>query len=355
MQEARTLFFNWGWLVPVIFGIIFIISWRIDKRRLINGIWFNIAFFSFLTVLASWILVTNNTALIMTFGIPFVLIVLFLTLLFFMQSVLLIWNAVIVWRRESHSLGNMLTLVLGIVLLLVPFINSLAGDVLPQAWYTFFVMTSDFVVGYLLFWLYNYLTVLVLYQFNRPKLNQQYVVVLGSGLINGGQVPPLLAQRVDRGIAFYHKQLQKKGIAPKLILSGGQGGNETRPEGVAMREYAIEQDVPAEDTIAEDQSINTLQNMLFSKRLMTTDDGADPRAIFVTSNYHTLRAGLIARRAGLKADGIGSRTAKFFLPNAVIREYIAVFVRNKWTHAVVLGVGVIGIGALVLISTLFVK
>lgn len=333
--------FNYGagpliksvWLIAIIFALIFAWSWYRDKRRLINGIWFNIAFYSMLLALGSTILNMENHILIVLFGVPFVLAIIAIGLVFALQSILLIWNAVIVWRRESHSLGNMLTLILGIGVLLIPWIDGWAGRLLPQPWFVFFNMVTDIVVLYLLFWFYNYLTVLVLYQFNRPKRNQQYVIVLGSGLINGGDVPPLLAQRVDRGIEFYQRQLRETGKAPILILSGGQGGNETRAEGVAMREYALQHGIPADHPIAEDQSINTLQNMLFSKKLMTFTDGKQPNAIFVTSNYHTLRAGMIARRAGLKADGIGSRTAKFFLPNAIIREYIAVFARHKWAHA----------------------
>ncbi|MGR6686289.1 YdcF family protein [Furfurilactobacillus rossiae] len=168
--------------------------------------------------------------------------------------------------------------------------------------------------------------------------------------MNGGDVPPLLAQRVDRAIEFYHQQLDESGNAPTIILSGGQGGNETRPEGVAMHEYALKQGIPADHAIAEDQSINTLQNMLFSKKLMTFEDGKQPNAIFVTSNYHTLRAGMIAKRANLKADGIGSHTAKFFLPNAIIREYIAVFARHKWAHALTISSLVILAGLAVLLE-----
>ena len=57
----------------------------------------------------------------------------------------------------------------------------------------------------------------------------------------------------------------------------------------------------------------------------------------MTNGYHTFRAGMIARKAGVKANGIGAHTAKFFLPNAIIREYIAIFVGNKRWHAIAIG------------------
>lgn len=41
---------------------------------------------------------------------------------------------------------------------------------------------------------------------------------------------------------------------------------------------------------------------------------------FTTNNYHLFRAGLFARMAGLKADGIGAKPL-LFLPNAFIRVH----------------------------------
>ena len=60
---------------------------------------------------------------------------------------------------------------------------------------------------------------------------------------------------------------------------------------------------------------------------------------FTTNNYHLFRAGLFARMAGLKADGIG---AKPLLPNAFIREFIAIVVMYKRRHIIVCGLAAIG-------------
>jgi len=190
----------------------------------------------------------------------------------------------------------------------------------------------NLVIFYVAFWFYNYLTMLVIYHFNQPRLRQDYIIILGAGLLNGDEVSPLLAQRIMRGLKFYQKQQRRTKHPAVMIFSGGQGSDETVPEGQAMLDYAVAQGLPVEAGWAETKSTTTLENMRFSKKLIDQGSVKAPRTIFVTNNYHTFRAGMFAKQAGLKADGIGARTARFFLPDAIIREYIAIFMKHKWWH-----------------------
>ncbi|WP_125588115.1 YdcF family protein [Companilactobacillus jidongensis] len=341
----------WLWLIPIFFGISFGVAYHHEKRRLSNGIWFNLFLYSFLPVTAMTILGTDNHPLIIVSVAIFVIFLLFVGVAFALQALLLLWNAWIVWKRESHSLANMLTLVLGIAILILPFFSGWLSTHLPALAVEYITLTVNFILFYVLFWFYNYLTMLVLYQFNHPKYNQDYIIVLGAGLLNGDQVSPLLGQRIDRGLTFYRKQIKKTGKIAKMIFSGGQGGDEKIPEGTAMLSYALKQGLPKTDGLAEVESTNTYQNMIYSKKIIDEDnDNNDSKAIFVTNGYHTFRAGMVAKQAGLKADGIGAHTAKFFLPNAIIREYIAIFMRNKYWHAAAIVLIVIGSGVLTWIS-----
>ncbi|MDA0410622.1 YdcF family protein [Levilactobacillus brevis] len=324
----------WVWAIPLFFGLGFAISYWSEKRRLSNGLWFSLFFYSFLAALAMTILGTNNKWLIVISVTLFVIFFLIVAVIFALQAFLLLWNAWIVWRRESHTVANMLTLFLGLAILLAPFLSRWLSLNLPAPLATFINLFPGLVIMYILFWFYNYLTMLVLYQFNRPRYNQDFLIVLGAGLLNGNEVSPLLGQRIDRALKFYRKQVTKTGQAPMVIFSGGQGGDETVPEGQAMREYAIAHGLPADRALAEDQSKTTYENMVFSKQLIVATGQQRPRVTFITNGYHTFRAGMIARKAGLKANGIGAHTAKFFLPNAILREYIAIFVGNKRWHAV---------------------
>lgn len=138
-----------------------------------------------------------------------------------------------------------------------------------------------------------------------------------------------MASRINKAIEFYKKQ-SKVNNTPKIIFPGEQGPDEKVSEALAMQRYALNSGIPIEDTILEDKSTNTLQNMSFSKSIMDKFmANAKYNCIFVTNNFHVFRASLYARKVGLKAQGIGSKTAFYYLPNAMIREYIAIVVMNK--------------------------
>ena len=86
------------------------------------------------------------------------------------------------------------------------------------------------------------------------------------------------------------KQEKKKGFAPYLLMSGGQGSDETRAEALAMKEYAIEQGYSEELIITEEKSKNTLENMQFSKAVMEEKShGENYKCAYASSSYHLMR------------------------------------------------------------------
>ena len=70
------------------------------------------------------------------------------------------------------------------------------GSHVPQPVSYFLTVFPNLVIFYLGFWFYNYLTMLTIYQFNWPRLRQDYIIVLGAGLLDGDRVSPLLGQRI---------------------------------------------------------------------------------------------------------------------------------------------------------------
>lgn len=158
--------------------------------------------------------------------------------------------------------------------------------------------------------------------------DKDYCIILGCSFRRDGSLTPLLKGRVDRAIRFAREQEEETGKKVTLIPSGGQGENESMPEAEAMRRYLLSAGFPPEQILAETRSKNTYENMVFSKKIIE-ERGEGARVAYSTTNYHVFRSGVWAMQAGLKAEGIGSRTKWWFWPNAFVRECLGLF-RNRW-------------------------
>lgn len=328
--QARTFFLT----IPVGFYLLFHFFYFRDKARLRNGWLFNLFLVSVFAYLG--ILSLSSVSLI-TIGILVVLGILAILVLAFgiyALIIFLLWNSYLVFKRESHSLANLLTLILALGVIIATVIRRFGPQLVPN-WSLPLLMIPTFILFYLFVVFWNFLSISLIYQLNDPKPDQDYVIVLGAGLIQGERVSPLLAKRIDRAIAFYHKQSRKTLSPPQLLMSGGQGPDEKIPEAVAMKNYALDQGIPDEEILIETHSTTTLENMRFSKDIMEREKPQGYRAIFASNNYHIFRAGMYAKQVGLKADGIGAKTAKYYLPNAFLREFAALLVMNKRIHIII--------------------
>ncbi|WDF05282.1 YdcF family protein [Shouchella hunanensis] len=315
--------------------LLFMFSYRRDPRRMINGFLFNACIVSFL--LFCFVLVLRTDYPYSEYLILFPVVALVILIPFGSVALVggLLYNAKLLMQREGKKLANSLTMLTGLGFILLFLLNGLDLSQYVSVHFRPLFSSVYIIAFYFFIHLLNFFTAYVLYQFNRPKHNQDFIIVLGSGLIND-DVPPLLASRINKAMGFYYKQ-KKVTTPPKIIFSGGQGSDENRSEAEAMEEYAIQHGIPAEDTLQEKQSLNTYQNMAFSKALMDQlrPDG-NYESIFTTNNFHLFRAGLYARKAGLKSQGIGSKTALYYWPNAMVREYIAIVALQRKRHMIVI-------------------
>jgi uncharacterized SAM-binding protein YcdF (DUF218 family) len=270
---------NWWPLLPHVILLltlaVFLFAWLREPRRLINGIYFTI----FLGCFALWItfLIFDSQQRVLTALYGFLVLIIFLVfiLLVLFAWALLLWNAYYVWKRESHTLPNMLTLILGIALICFSLYVVLSPARYFPRWLNWLVMPIPALLIYVSIVAYNFLINLLLYQFVPRHYHQDYLIVLGAGLINGDQVSKLLAARIDRAIVFAQKQIGKGGKMPKLIMSGGKGSDERISEAEAMKKYAVGHGISQEMILLEDKSVNTLQNMQFSKQVASKDFGGD--------------------------------------------------------------------------------
>ena len=269
------------------------------------------------------------------------LLILFLALL--ITPFFLICNGIIMFRREGHSLANLLSFVLGLVVLvgeIATFVAVLMPEMVGQAWtgrgllydlsmFSMFISVSVIYlsVSFVVFMLYC-----IFLQIIPRKRDFDYVIIHGAGLLEGGRMSKLLAQRLDKAIEVYRKDP----TPPILIPSGGKGSDEIISEAEAMERYLLEKGIPANMIIKEDQSATTYENLVNSKAIIDAREGSR-YTVLVTSNYHVYRALRYCRKIGLKATGVGSHVAFYYWPSALIREFIAVHAEKK--HLIILIAG----------------
>ena len=120
----------------------------------------------------------------------------------------------------------------------------------------------------------------------------------------------------------------------KYVPSGGQGTNEVMSEGSAMELYLLTRGAESYEVMPEKASKSTWENMVFSKKLIDAVK-PDAKVAFATTNYHILRSGILARRAGLDAEGIAGDTKWYFWPNGFVREFFAILTMNVKAHVFV--------------------
>ena len=320
--------FVW-YVVPVVFAALFFLVFKKSRTTLVAGLLLSLALLSFLGIFMMQLYLSGVLALRVIMGVLALLIVLLMSYGVYVLIAVLVLNTRDILRRERRSLQHVLTLILAVALLLFVIITRfvdfssfpLSVQILASSLYGLII--------YYFLHLFVFIISVLLANCVRPRLNQDYLIILGAW-VKDGKVPPLLARRIDKAIEFYQKQ-KEHCDPPKLLMSGGQGPDESCPEALAMRRYALEKGIPDEHILVESASTSTLENMRFSRELMDEDFGEGSyRCIFLTNNYHVFRAGIIARKAGLRIDGIGSKTALYYLFNAVLREYIAYLYIHRW-------------------------
>ena len=315
------------WLLP---ALLFLVLFYIEPRRLFNAYLLSIVLILFAAIVSGLFvmhmeqLVNRNLAML-----SLLILALFIPLSVIISTIYLIFNGRQMMTFEGRRLANLLSLFYGLAIAL-----SLALTFFFPHFIVLRKMLS-LTNGLLIYGSYLYASY-ILYGFVYNVLpvikHPDYIIILGSGLI-GDKVPPLLAQRLEKGKTMYEKFHNH----PKIVVSGGQGVDEPIAEAEAMAQYLRQVGIPQEDIIIEQQSTNTLENLQFSKTILDEKSKENYYCLVITNSFHSLRAGIYMRKLGLKGRSIGSRTALYFLPSAWIRETIGLIVLYwKW-HAIFLG------------------
>lgn len=310
------------WLIPA--AIFALLCYR-EPRSLFNAYLLTFTLMMMGIVLAGLTIVSlerfigYTPAIILFLAIPFSV---------FASTVYLLFNGRKMVQLEGLRLANLLSLLYGLAIVGVGLLHFFA----PRSFLANLISFADLFLFYGTFLYLSYIIYAFFLNIFPIKKEPQTIIILGSGLF-GDKVPPLLAQRLDKGLAIYEKFNRK----PVIIVSGGQGEDEWISEAEAMAGYLIDKGVPADSILLENKSRTTFENLTFSKQLMLAQGREQDRVVLVTNSFHALRAGIYMKQVGLKGRSIGSRTAFYFLPSAWIRE-TAGLIRIYWKwHAFIIG------------------
>lgn len=148
-----------------------------------------------------------------------------------------------------------------------------------------------------------------------PSGEVEYLIVLGAH-VRDGKPSNVLKKRLD---AAYDYAAEHENIT--IIVSGGQGSNETTTEAFVMAAYLEEKGIDRERIVLEEKSTNTDENLTFSKEYV--EDGG--RVAVVSNNFHIFRAVNLARHSGYQEpQGLAAKDDIGMAPANLLREFFGV-------------------------------
>ncbi|WP_157945039.1 YdcF family protein [Apilactobacillus quenuiae] len=320
-----------------------IISYKLNKTSIINGLLILLSIFAIIANLGYLAFNIHIKIINIPVMILFTITSSLLLLVYLIYTIILVTDGIVVWYYEKHHLANNLSLIMGLIMIIYPIVNHLGFNILPNPFSLVIERIIEFGLLYMVSVFIAFCISVIICNLNKPTLNQDYIIILGAGLIHGNKVGPILAARINKAINIYWQQIEKTNKHPFIICSGGQGPDETVSEGFAMCEYANQHGVNEADVTAEEHSINTMTNFERSSKIIARKHLKIDKGIFVSSNYHIYRANQYAKIAGLPINGIGSKTKITALSNSILREYFAIMLNHKLLNLL--------IGILIIITT----
>lgn len=141
------------------------------------------------------------------------------------------------------------------------------------------------------------------------------IIVLGAAQY-GGRPSPVLRARLDHAI-----DLWRRGLAPRIIFTGGFGDHDTTSEAAVAERYAIDHGVASRAILIENTGRSTIESL---RRVATLMDGEPSREVILVSDpFHMLRLTVLARRYGLVPHSSPTKTSP-----------ISSNVREFWRYAI---------------------
>jgi uncharacterized SAM-binding protein YcdF (DUF218 family) len=139
-------------------------------------------------------------------------------------------------------------------------------------------------------WLVS-LTAVVIWGRRDTARHAGAIVVLGAAQYVG-HPSPVFRARLEHAVSLW-----RKGLAPRMVLTGGTGNGDTTSEAAVGRRYVIQQGVPDSAILLEAKGRTTSESLRAVAVMMMAQ--RSDSVILVSDPFHMLRLTILARRFGL--------------------------------------------------------
>jgi len=149
-------------------------------------------------------------------------------------------------------------------------------------------------------WLTSAIAVMVWGARDRAQVSDA-IVVLGAAQYVG-RPSPVLRARLDHAL-----DLWQRGLAPRLIFTGGTGIGDTTSEAAVSRVYALNHGVPDTAILMENNGKTTRESLAAVAEIMHAREMRS--AILVSDPFHMLRLRILSGHYGVDAHTSPTQTS----------------------------------------------
>lgn len=148
--------------------------------------------------------------------------------------------------------------------------------------------------------------------------SETVIIVYGAGL-EGEKPGKALQKRLDKALELYEECPEAY-----LVVTGGQGPSEVRPEAEAMCEYLVEKGIPEDMILIEDKAKDTKQNIIYSLDLLEKAGIEDYTKVSVSNAFHIPRIILLWEMYGAESEiALAEDPQIQYIFATLVREYMS--------------------------------
>jgi uncharacterized SAM-binding protein YcdF (DUF218 family) len=141
-----------------------------------------------------------------------------------------------------------------------------------------------------------YVSIRIEQQSTRDEARPADVIIVLGAAEYRGRPSPVLRARLDHALVLWHQ-----GLAPRILTTGGAGGDPIFTEGGVGRSYLVSRGVPSESIVVELEGETTVHSVAAAGEILRRMGLQS--AIVVSDGYHIYRVKKMLQANGLTVYG----------------------------------------------------